>query len=151
MPTIPRSVTSIACLALAGCVSSSKLAVSPDVDFSPYKYVVVAKTGESSSASVYGLEVELGNLFHSRGYSVVGDKEVAKWSDAEQRRVIEARGAISSSQASSVCTIVLDDYVTGRTLVSARGQSGLGWSMEDDRQNAMREAMRELEKALVRK
>lgn len=139
--------TILIALIFCGC-TSSRLAIAPDVDLSAYRNVVISKTSDANSAVMFGLEIEIGNLFPQHGYKIIGDKEAELLSPAEQKSVLVVRGAMSSAPAESVCTIVLDDFSTGRTLVSARGAFGMGWNMDGDREGAMKYAMRQIEQVL---
>lgn len=141
----------VAAFLFAGCYTPPRLSVAPDVDLSQYKYVVISKTSDANSALMFGLEVEIGNLFPSYGFKIIGDKKSESLSEEEQQAVIVVRSAMSSSPKESICSIVVDDFYTGRTLVSARGSYGMGWNMDQDREMAMRRAMGQLRQVLQRK
>jgi len=144
---VPKFGFLLIVIAICGC-TSSRLAVALNVDLSAYEYVVISKTYVADSAEMFGLEVEIGNLFLKYGYRIIGDKEVKLFSQIEPQKILVVQYAMSSIPEESVCTIVLDDFSTGRTLVSARGAFGMGWNMDGDREGAMKRAMRQIEQVL---
>lgn len=129
--------------------TSSRLTVAPNVDLTQYNQVIISRTSNANSALMFGLEVEIGNLFPQYGFKIIGDKEANSLSPEVQKKVLIVRGAMTSTSAESVCTIVLDDFSTGRILLSARGAFGMGLNMDEDREGAMKRAIKQIEQVLV--
>lgn len=132
---------------LAGCTTSKYTLIS-EARLDQYEYVVISRTGDVNAAVMFGLEVEIAKVFPKYGFSVLGDKEVNEAGEDTKERTLVVRGAMSSSDAESVCVIVLEDFKTGRALLSARGAYGLGMSQDGDRAGAIRKAMKQVDLAL---
>lgn len=83
--------------------------------FANYDYVVVGKTeGEDTNTSLYGMDVEFGNLMSRFNMKVIGDREYAKLPLEVQKRTLEARLSLSASSNRILLAVSFDDAITGK-------------------------------------
>src|SRR5690606_2223772 len=107
-------------LVTAGCSTPSQLVYSSGFSFSPYDYVVVAKPDPraTTSASLYGMDVELANLLSRYNFKVVGDSEYSNFSPENKAKTLAARLAINASDKRINMSVSFDELVSGRTVAS---------------------------------
>jgi hypothetical protein len=111
-----RLLVGVAALLLSACQTDSMLVYSSGFSFSRYDFVVVAKPdGLGSSASLYGMDVELANLLTKYNMKVIGNKEYEGLSADDKSKTLFARMALSASKKKIDVTVSFDDMVTGRT------------------------------------
>ncbi len=117
-----RAVALLSCAVLIlGCAAGQayRVVYSPGFSFARYNYLVVAKPGEKTSASLYGMDVEFANLMERYNWNVIGDKEYQGLTTDQQRQTLIARMAmISSSEEENLLTVSFDDAVTGKTVAT---------------------------------
>src|SRR5579862_5829032 len=130
---------------LAACHDDEAVLVySSGFTFSKYQYVIVAKPdGEATSPTLYGLDVELANLLTQYNMKVIGDKEYASLSTAEQSKTLLARMALSASKDNLVITVSFDDMVSGRTGASVTTHADGDIFDADSRTDAFKDAAKE--------
>lgn len=80
--------------------------------------------------------------------NVIGDKQFATLSDADQKRTLNARFAVSSSDDRIVLTVSFDDAVTGKTGASITGSAKGDLFNGDERAEAFESVSKTLIKAL---
>lgn len=133
----------ISCLALlvvgliTACASPNRLVYSSGFSFANYDYVFIAKPDTQGTATtLYGLDIEFGNLLSSYNMKIVGDKEFATFAPEDQKRTLFARMAVAASDERIIFSVSFDDAVTGRTGSSITSTSKGNLFDGDDRAEA---------------
>lgn len=111
-----RLFLSAVMLALWACSTDSELVYSSGFSFSRYDYVIVGKPdGQTTSASLYGMDVELANLLTKYNMKVIGNKEYDRLTTDDKGKTLFARMSLTASKRKMNVTVSFDDMVTGRT------------------------------------
>ncbi len=136
---------------LAACAAPQRLVVSNGFSFADYEYLVIAKP-ESAAAqnSLYGMDLEFANLLATYSLKIVGDKEAAAMSSADQHKTLVTRLGVSSTDKLILMSASFDDVLTGRTLatISAREKGEL--ADDGDRKDAFDALTEKLTAALAK-
>jgi len=108
-----------ACLLLCiigGCATPNRLIYSSGFSFANYDYVFIAKPEtQGRVTTLYGMDVEFGNVLDANNMKVVGDKEFEASSPENRQRTLFARMAVAASSERIIFSVSFDDAVTGRT------------------------------------
>lgn len=99
---------------LSACSTPSRFVYSSGFSFSNYDYVIVAKTDNKSSTTLYGMDVEFSNLMSSYNMKVIGDKEYETMPHEKQLRTLNARMSMTANSDRVILTVTFDDAVSGR-------------------------------------
>lgn len=146
-PRLPFSV--LMTVMLAACATPNRLVYSSGFSFANYDYVFVAKPeGQNASTSLYGLDIEFGNLMSSYNMKVIGDKEYATFKPEEQKRTLFARMAVANNDERIVLSVSFDDATTGRTGSSITSTTKGELFEAEDRGEAFESVAKTLVKAL---
>lgn len=133
----------------AGCASRYRLVYSSGFSFAHYDYVVVAKAdGDATATTLFGTDIELGNLLGRNNMRIVGDKEFERMPAPEKARTLIARLSLAASRKRNLISVSFDDAVTGRTVASVSGHAKGDILDEDDRTRALESVTRVLVKAI---
>ena len=126
----------LACF-IAACASPSRLVYSSGFSFANYDYVFIAKPeAQGKVTTLYGMDVEFGNLMDSYNMKVVGDKEFETLSPENRARTLFARMAVAASSERIIFSVSFDDAVTGRTGATITSSSKGNLFEADDRSEA---------------
>jgi hypothetical protein len=144
-----------AAVLLAACVST-RLVYSNGFSFANYDYVVVAKPDGDLSGShspmgttaLYGMDVEFANMISRYNMKVIGDRELAQFSDAQKSRALYARMALAVHDRNIVMSVSFDDAVTDRTMASITADGRGDIFDGDDRGKVFEKLSKHLIKAI---
>jgi hypothetical protein len=97
---------------------------SGEVRLSQYEYVVIYEAEKASF-----IELQLEQLMEDQGFKVVGQNDAQTMSDAKilgtrytEEPIVNGYG----NRIGTILTVLLEDFVTDRTLLTARGQVRMG-------------------------
>lgn len=125
-------------LVLLSCAApNTRYVTSRDFSFRNYDNLVLAKSGEGNSATLYGMDIELANRMASYNFTILGDKELAQHGRDRQQRTLNVRFFVASNEAATTLTIAFDDFLSGRTVASFTQTQDGDIADADDRQRIL--------------
>ena len=135
---------------LSSCNTTPNSIISPGIDISKYEFASIG-SNVTGGSTIMGALMDLQNSLISCGYKIVGDTRINSTLAQEdlQKLFIVTMGLTSTSEQ-SVCTINLTDYITGYIIASFRGSFAWGWNIEGDQKGAIRNAINQMEKAIMK-
>ena len=110
--------TLLALLILNGCksppINDSKIAFEPDMPLDGYLYVAIYDAEEASF-----IEQNLSSMFRGIGFKVIGENEAPAKPNGS---VLGVRYTSVSGSTLCTLTVLLEDYDTDRTIITAEGR-----------------------------
>jgi hypothetical protein len=135
------------------CGTHERLVYSADFSFASYQFIVVSKPSDAnshSSAFLYSLDMQLGNVLSQYGMRVVGDKEIQDFTAEQKAKTLVLRGALDTYEDKrAALSVSFDDYVTGRTMANMTSASDGNIFNHDDRDKMFRKITEGLQKSLT--
>ena len=136
---------------LEGCrTPPNRLVYSSGFSFANYDFLVIGEPdGKVTSTTLYGMDIEFGNLMSRYNMKVVGNKEYETLPLDKQRRTLFVRLSIVATGNDILMSVSFDDAVTGRTCSSITGRSSGDIFNIKERTRAFEILSRTITKALV--
>jgi len=135
------------------CGTHERMIYSADFSFASYQFIVVSKPGDAnnhSSAFLYSLDMEIGNVLSQYGLRVVGDKEAQEFTAEQKAKTLILRGAMDTFEDKrAALSVSFDDYVTGRTMANMTSSTDGNIFNHDDRMKMFEKFTRGLRKSLT--
>lgn len=112
-------------VSLGGCrTQPNRLVYSSGFSFANYDFLVIGQPdGQATSTTLYGMDIEFGNLMSRYNMKVIGNKEYERLPLEQQRRTLFVRLSIVATGNNLLMSVSFDDAVTGRTGSSITSQS----------------------------
>ena len=146
-----RVFAMVGLLLIAACSVPYRLVYSSGFSFANYDYLVIGKPDLSSSTTLYGMDVEFGNLMARYNMNVIGNHDYERLPADEQKRSLFTRmSLIASGRKKNLITISFDDAVSGKTVASLTAKAKGDMFDASDRTEAMESVSRAIVQALQR-
>jgi hypothetical protein len=137
-------------ITLSSCNTTLNSIVAPNIDMSKYQFASIG-SDVTGGSTIMGALMDLQNSLISCGYKIVGDTRINSTLDQEDLpKLFIVTMGLTSSSSESVCTINLTDYFTGYIIASFRGSFEWGWNIEGDQKGAIKNALTQMEKAIMK-
>lgn len=148
MPLLRHALLASALVA-AACASPSRLVYSSGFSFANYDYVFIAKPeAQGKVTTLYGMDVEFGNLMDSYNMKVVGEKEFESMTPENRKRTLYSRMAVAASSERIIFSVSFDDAVSGRTGATITSSSKGNLFDADDRGDAFQDVSNAVVRAI---
>jgi hypothetical protein len=148
----PTNAVAAILLLITGCSIPYRLVYSSGFSFGSYDYLIIGKPdGPSTGTTLYGMDIEFGNLMARYNMNVVGDKEYASFPLEQQRRTLFVRmSLIATGTKQNLVTISFDDAATGKTVASLTAKAKGDMFDPEDRTEAIESLSSAIVQALER-
>lgn len=137
-------ILSAAAVLLSSC-GVSKSTVSSSVDLSKYKYgSVINNSTYYIPATLMEYEIQLFDAAEASGLELVSDYHLYDLTAEQKSRMLLIKFGVEQEDAGSVVVVNFIDYITGRPVVSCRGEFGLGLSSRMDLKGAIKRVQEQI-------
>lgn len=130
---------------LTGCGTANKTTISDSVNLNKYNYVTITNVmSYGNSPVLMDLSVRLYDALSKTRLIVIGDKEINKLSDGYKKELLLVHYAASQNSNESIVSINFVEYLTGKPVASFRGAFGMGITLDQDMDMAIKNALEQI-------
>jgi hypothetical protein len=134
-------------LIIVSCYTPSSSVVSNSAQISKYKYATIKDIMDYTGSPVLmDLDVRIYDVLNDAGIKMIGEKETETISDQQLAQLLLVKYSAHQSAKESIVSISFIEYLTERPIATCRGAYGLGFSMDQDMQTALENALEQVEK-----
>ncbi|WP_144277346.1 hypothetical protein [Mailhella massiliensis] len=130
---------------LSGCGTSNKTTISSSADLKEYNYATLTNVMMYKSSPVLmELSVRIYDALSETRLKVIGDKEISELSENDKMELLLVQYAAHQNINESVVSINFVEYLSGKPVASFRGAFGMGITLEQDMDIAIKNALNQM-------
>ena len=132
-------------LILSACGTANKATISESVNLNKYNYVTITNVMKYGNSPVLmDLSVRIYDALSKTRLKVIGDREIDSLPDEYKNELLLVHYAASQNTNESVVSINFVEYLSGRPVASFRGAFGMGMTLEQDMDIAIKNALKQM-------